>query len=312
MKTIMIDNSLTNCLLDKDVKTAELLAYIESLYELGCGYIEMVTDTFLLLPPDTDKSKIIMRITSEDDLYYVNSFDFPYVLVPAHLAQLAPKITRPVIVELHLRGSTPFDALDLFLKATDMTNVSMIRLVDNFSDNREQMSQMIDSLRKEYVWSFDICPLNKNAMAVSSAIAAYFAGAECVTMCFGSRRKYAEIQDFTLCFSQVFGFIPTPDRIMALCRCNALYHLIFGKNPDSDLDAMRHFQAVPHKAIKADDFIPRNQEVTLHTVATAKNRQDEEFRSTLYKKLVSMRVDGTSAEELTEYIDSYCSRLFKK
>ncbi len=312
MKTLMIDNSLCNDLSDKDVRTAELLAYMESLWELGCAYTEMITSNFLLLPPDTDKSKIMLRVTDEEDLLYVNSFPFPYVVLPANLAHLAPQITRPVVVEFYLRGSTAFDVLDMFKNAIDFENVSMIRLVDNFDDDKEKMKKLLSDLHKEYVWSFDICPLNRSARAVSAAISAYYAEAECVTMTFGSRRDSAEVQDFTLSFSQLTGIVPTPDQVLALCRCNALYHLIFGRLPDSDLDAMRNFQIVPHKSVLVDDWNPYRDDNVRHKIAGAALNQKEAYMDEIQKKLIGMQVDRLTAEELQEYIDSFCAKLFKK
>ena len=174
----------------------------------------------------------------------------------------------------------------------------------------EKMKKLLTKLHKEYTWSFDICPLNRNATAVSAAVSAYLAEAECVTMRFGSRRTFAEIQDFTLTFANLYGVLPTPEAVMALCRCNALYHLIFGTSPDSDLDAMRRFQIIPHRCAKADDPTLFRDDMALHNMACAANSRHREYTDILYDKLRSMRVDGETAEELVALINSYCAKLF--
>ena len=89
MKVNIIENSLCDAEFSENARPEHLVAYIESLHEFGASYIEMVTDAFLLLPPASDLSKIILRMTSPRDLLYINSFDFAYVVLPANLSEYA-------------------------------------------------------------------------------------------------------------------------------------------------------------------------------------------------------------------------------
>ena len=95
MKVSIIDNSLCDSSFVSDVKPEAIKAYTDALHEFGVSYIEMTTDSFIMIPPASDMSKIILRMTSVRDLLYINSFDFAYVVVPAHLTDLIPKIERP-------------------------------------------------------------------------------------------------------------------------------------------------------------------------------------------------------------------------
>ena len=97
MKVSIIDNSLCDSSFVKEVRPEEIQAYMNSLHEFGVSYIEMVTDTFIMLPPASDMSKVILRMTSVRDLLYINSFNFAYVVVPAQFTDLVTKIERPVI-----------------------------------------------------------------------------------------------------------------------------------------------------------------------------------------------------------------------
>lgn len=90
MKVSIIDNSLCDSSFVSDVKPEAIKAYTDALHEFGVSYIEMTTDSFIMIPPASDMSKIILRMTSVRDLLYINSFDFAYVVVPAHLTDLIP------------------------------------------------------------------------------------------------------------------------------------------------------------------------------------------------------------------------------
>ena len=311
MKTMIIDNSLCRRALDENVKAVEIIAYLQSLYEMGVRYAEMTNDVFLRLPPGHDFSKVILRITSEDDLYYVNSFNFAYVMLPANLTQLAPHIHRPIISELYLRGSNPFTVIKMFKKSFDLSNVAMIRYVDNFSDDEDTMKKLIKGLQQKYIWPIDICPLNKNANALSAVFSAMFAHADSVTMRYGSRVKFAELQDYMLNFSNIYGVIPSQEAVMALCRCNALHVLVFGTQSDSETDALRKYQIVPHRSVPVDGILSYGyEERVLKSIRNGRS-PDNFYMSPLIEKLRSMQLDNKSAKELSDVIDSYCAKLFK-
>ena len=285
---------------------------MQSLYEMGVKYTEITTDVFLRLPPGHDFSKTILRVTCEDDLYYVNSFNFAYVVLPANLTQFAAHITKPVISEIYLRGSNPFTVTKMFKRSFDLSNVSMIRYVDNFDDNKETMKKLVKGLQEKFIWPVDICPLNKKSAGVSAAISAVFAHADCVTMRYGSRVKYAELQDYLLNLSNIYGIIPSQDAVLALCRCHALHFLVFGKLSDSETDALRQYQIVPHRSIPIDGLLSIGfEERMLKSIRSGGQKDSELYLSPLVKKLRSMQLDGKSAKELSDIIDSYCAKLFK-
>lgn len=309
---MIIDNSLSRRTLDENVKAVEIIAYLQSLFEMGVRYAEMTTDTFLKLPPGHDFSKVILRVTGEDDLYYVNSFNFAYVALPANLTELAPRISRPIISELYLRGTNAFVVTEMFIKNFDLSNVAMVRYVDNFSDDEQTMKKLVKELQKKYIWPVDICPLNKNANALAAVFSAMFAHADSVTMRYGSRTKFAELQDYMLNFSNLYGVIPAQEAVMALCRCNALHILVFGTPSDSETDALRKYQIVPHRSVPVDGILSYGyEERALKGIRSNRAYADDFYMSPLIEKLRSMQLDKKSAKELSDIIDSYCAKLFK-
>lgn len=312
IKTVIIDNSLSKRTLAEETKAVEIIAYMQSLYEMGVKYTEITTDVFLRLPPGHDFSRVILRITCEEDLYYVNSFNFAYVVLPANLTHFADRIRKPVISEIYLRNSNPFTVMKMFKRSFDLSGVSMIRFVDNFNDDKEAMKRLVKALQEKFIWSVDICPLNQNAAGVSSAISALFAHADSITLRYGSRTKFAELQDYLLNLSNMYGITPTREAVLALCRCHALHCLVFDMPSDSDTDALRAYQIVPHRSTPVDGILSIGyEERVLKSIRNGRPKDDGLYFSPLVKKLRSMQLDGKSAKELSDIIDSYCAKLFK-
>ena len=64
MKVSIIDYSLCDSSFVSDVKPEAIKAYTDALHEFGVSYIEMTTDSFIMIPPASDMSKIKLRMTS--------------------------------------------------------------------------------------------------------------------------------------------------------------------------------------------------------------------------------------------------------
>lgn len=313
MKVSIIDNSLCDASFVDEVKPEAVVAYKDALAEFGVAYTEMTTDTFLMLPPAGDMSKVILRMTSARDLLYINSFNFAYVTVPANLTELIPEIKRPVISELSLHGGDSLRVMEMFEKNFELDNVSMIRFVDDFRESPQEMAQLIRAYRDKYFRPVDICPTNKYTNAVNEAIAAVIAKSDSITMRFGDYERFAELQDYTISLATLFGVAPSPQMILALYKCGCLYAMIYGRRARSTLDDLRFSQISPHYVKNADRYVPMSpNERTTHTSFVRPPDNSAQNSDLLYKKLRSMMVDAVTAQELEEVIDEFCTQLYNK
>lgn len=313
MKVSIIDNSLCDASFVDDVKPELISAYKDGLAEFGVAYTEMTTDTFLMLPPAGDMSKVILRMTSVRDLLYINSFNFAYVTVPANLTEFIPKIERPVISELSLHGGDPMRVMEMFEKNFELDNVAMIRFVDDFRESPQEMAQLIREYREKYFRPVDICPTNRYTNAVNEAVAAVIAKSDSITMRFGDYDRFAELQDYTISLATLFGVTPSPQMIMALYKCGCLYAMIYGRRARSTLDDLRFSQISPHYVKNVDRMIPpQPNERTTHTSFVRPPDNAAQSGDLLYKKLRSMMVDAVTAQELEEVIDEFCTKLYNK
>lgn len=314
MKVSIIDNSLCDSSFVSDVKPEAIKAYTDALHEFGVSYIEMTTDSFIMIPPASDMSKIILRMTSVRDLLYINSFDFAYVVVPAQLTDLIPKIERPVISELCLHGSDYMRVTEMFEKNFELDKVSMIRFVDDFRKSPQEMARMLAEYRRKYYRPIDICPTNKYTNAVSEAIAAVIAKSDSLTMRFGDYEQYAELQDYTVSLATLFGVAPSPQMIMALYKCGCLYAMIYGRQAKSTLDDLRANQISPHYVTNVDKPKPflSSERTKTSSYVTPPETKEKEGGELLYSKLRSMMLDADSAEELEQEIEQFCTQLYNK
>lgn len=314
MKVSIIDNSLCDSSFTENVKPELIRAYIDALHEFGVAYTEMTTDSFIMLPPAGDMSKVILRMTSVRDLLYINSFDFAYVVVPAQMTDLIPKIERPVISELHLHGGDHMRAMEMFERNFELDNVSMIRFVNDFNETPQEMTNMIREYRNKYFRPIDICPTNRYTNAVSEAISAVIAKSDSLTMRFGSYEKYAELQDYTISLATLFGVAPSPQMILALYKCGCLYAMIYGRRANSTLDDLRFGQIAPHYVQNVDRYIPLspNERTTRTSFVRPVENKNKDDKDLLYKKLRSMMLDADTAKELEEEISEFCTELYNK
>lgn len=313
MKVSIIDNSLCDSSFVREIRPEEIQAYMKSLHEFGVSYVEMTTDTFIMLPPASDMSKVILHMTSVRDLLYINSFNFAYVVVPAQFTDLVPKIERPVISEIYLHGGDAIRAMEMFEKNFELDNVAMIRFVDDFRETPQEMAALIREYRNKYFRPIDICPTNRYANAVNEAVAAVIAKTDSLTMRFGGY-EYAELQDYTISLATLFGVAPSPQMILALYKCGCIYAMIYGRRAQSALDDLRAGQISPHYVQNIDRYkpvMPNERTMQSSYVRPPKNEENNSGKL-LYKKLRSMMVDAKTAEELSEEIDEFCTQLYNK
>ncbi|MGN0698321.1 MAG: hypothetical protein ACI4JV_06200, partial [Ruminiclostridium sp.] len=237
-----------------------------------------------------------------------------YIVVPAHLTDLIPKIERPVISEICLHGSDPMRAMEMFEKNFELDKVSMIRFTDDFNETPQEMAMLIKEYRDKYFRPIDICPTNKYTNAVNEAIAAVISKSDSITMRFGNYEKYAELQDYTISLATLFGVAPSPQMVMALYKCGCLYAMIYGRRANSALDDIRINQISPHYVVNIDKRKPLvpNERTTHTTFVRPPEQKESENGKLLYKKLRSMMLDAVTAEELEKEIDEFCTQLYNK
>ena len=131
-------------------------------------------------------------------------------------------------------------------------------------------------------------------------------------MRYGSSAKFAELQDYMLNFSNIYGIMPSQEAVMALCRCHALHVLVFGKPSDSETDALRLYQIVPHRSVPVDGILSFGyEERTLKSIRNGR-QPDSSYMSPLIEKLRSMQLDKKSLGRLLALSDRQLQMFVEK
>ncbi|MCH5323843.1 MAG: hypothetical protein J1E39_01395 [Eubacterium sp.] len=306
MGITMIDNSLCDSGFVDGVRPSQIVTYINALHEYGIAYNEISTGTLELLPVGYDCKNIILRVTDEAELPMANTCRFGYVCLPERLWNYAGDIDSPVMLELSPHGSNfLLYALNAFSKG-ELTNISALRIKDDFDMEAYQLSATIEIYKNDALLPLDICPTDGKLTAVSSLISAAAAGADSVTMRFGSCGEYAELKDGAFAMAGMFS-APLPDDITkALIKCSLLYRMIYGREAAGILS---HTDGI---------YLPFNcnAEYPFHLnrrkYAEAANAEKRGNPSSLLRRLKSMSVDSDNAADLEKALDEFCIKLFNK
>lgn len=312
MKTKIIDNSLCDSFFTSYTTAEDIDMYIKSLYKLGVGYIEMTADSFLKLSPQADCKKIILRITDKRDIHFINNFDFAFVVVPNGLLYMADKINLPIIAEICPAGGNIFSAINGLLSSDYGKAVSVVRIVDDFLVNFDEMAEINQRLKAHYTQSFDFCPTNNHLTAVSTAIEAVSTKADSVTMCFGSGEIYAELVDYYKGICATFGFIPSAEGMVAILSCELLYYKLYGREAGHLFISSDNSSGniLPMRAFNADEVFLQNRSIPPYFYPQ-NDKTEKQKHDLIYDMLRSMQITQMEAEEIKKAIEEFVLPLYK-
>ncbi len=307
MSITMIDNSLCDSNFAEGVTSAGIISYISALRDYGISYNEITPETLSLLPESHDCGGIILRIRDKSELAAANSRRFGYVCIPEELWQHARRIDSPVMLECEPHGS------DFLLYTIELNsrincrNISLLRIKDDFDIDGLRFAGRLALYKRESMIPMDICPTDGKLTAVSTLISAAAAGADSVTMRFGSFGEYAELEDSAAAMAAMF-MVPMPEETTkALLACEMLYYMLYG----------REAAGILRRAVKDDLMVPYNfnAELPAHLdyrrlaeLTVAARHRDE--GSLVYKQLKSLNVETKDAKDLEKVLDELCMKLF--
>ncbi|MDR0223247.1 MAG: hypothetical protein LBI38_06940 [Oscillospiraceae bacterium] len=224
MKPVIIDKSLVGMNFYESAEKKEVFFYVCSLAEAGASYIELGLEAAVKLPKPNGSEKYIYRINGAEEHIIANAFEFAYAVVPLKYSFVIPKLTLPVILEIDVDGADVFETLGLVAGNLDFSRVNMIRLTGNFEP--EQLSKIIFDYRRKMVLPIDVCPKNDRLSALSSAIAAYTANFDSVTVCFGDSDSFASLEELLIMLSAVHKIIISRDYLTGICKASLLSAVI--------------------------------------------------------------------------------------
>lgn len=290
----IIDMSLSKtpvCTLYPDKNAGE--EYVRLLTESGVDYFEIGTKMLEFLPKDGDLKKFILRVERKEDAALCA--DFGYAAVPLELAKLCTKISKTTRVILEVRADV-YSAPAVIMHAMSLRaakNISMLRIIyDAYSYNGEEINELIKWYKDKYMVPLDVCPMNFYMTGNITALCAESAGAEAVTLTYGSNIEFTSFESFIIerCLTKG-GELPAAV-INGISKSSKLFARIFGRLPCGimDMDILAQRLESPLADIETGNVYR-----IYRPVGTKKRGASE---SAIEKKIKSLGYD----EELEKYL----------
>jgi len=261
MKPVLIDRSLVDINFCGDVDEKETFAYVASIAEAGASYVELGLDSLLKVPRPLGSEKYIYRLSAPEEFEIANAFNFAYALVPLRLSYITHKLNLPIILEIDIDGSDIFEVLPVIASNLDFSRLNMLRLTGEFDP--ETIPQNIANYRRRMTLPIDICPKNNSLTALSSAIAAYRASADAVTLSFGDDENYAALEEFLIMAAAVFGIMVSRDYLTGICKATLIASLIAHMKNTNLAMMMKRYMYCPFNIENADGVPKQKRRIML-------------------------------------------------
>jgi hypothetical protein len=304
VKTVLIDRSLVNVEFDSNFNIFNnkkaMFMYVCSLIEAGASYIEVDYESLLRLPKPSGAENYIFRIGSPEEFVVTNALKFAYTVVPLKYHYIAPQIQIPAILEIEVGEGDVFDVLRLISSNIDFSPYSMIRLVGDFEP--DSIGQMIAEYKRKTVIPIDICPTNTTLSALNSAIAAFKANADAVTVSFGEYEQFASLEELLIMLSAMYKAVVSPDYLSGICKASIL---MFSEKKVSNLAVMiRRYMYRPIN-IETIDSPGQPDKNRLRPPGMVRLRQRQNFRrSSAVRVLDSMGIEREMSAQIMEILNT--------
>lgn len=304
MKTSLIDRSLVGLNFREITNKTDVYMYADSLVKAGVNYIELDLNALSRLPKPSGSENYIFRIERPDECVIANALPFAYAVLPLHLSYLISKIQIPIILEVKIGDVDPIILLKIIADNIDLTKVSLLRLLGDFSLMPNQFDELIKKIRSKYAFSIDICPTNNSLMALSSSIIAYAACVNSITLNFGDNKTFASLEEFFFSLATMYRIIINKNYITGICRAAMLLFLI-GENCKNNINnIIKHYNINSNDVVLIDGKEKAGDDVLKKRVFSEKRLSDAPFDEELSEKMT---------EVLKEYsIDFYSNNPVQK
>jgi hypothetical protein len=318
VKTAIIDRSLCDLrFTDEPIKgKSAVKLYCDALEETGVDFIEIALPALLRLPTPTEADRYIFRVKREKDLAVANGLPFEYVSLALNLSYLIPKINKPVLLEVNVGDCDPLTFVQVVSEHIDLTQVALLRLVCDFSQNPAEFDHFVKAYRLRYAAPLDICPLDSSLEAVSQAVTAYAAGVNSITTAFGGGEellRFAPLEDFIITLATGYRILISSKYIAGICKAMSWAQL-FSDIKTQNLLAIMQAYHMSAKAILQVDYAVNqaelNQRVRSELVRLHEENTAHGFRNIADRRLEDLPLDETVAEYASDVLRKSCIEIF--
>jgi hypothetical protein len=321
MKPVLIDRSLVNLKFTSkdtdDNSKKSMFMYVCALLEAGASYIELDFQSLIRLPKPSGAEKFIYRINAPEEFVVANALNFSYAVLPLKFAYILPRLELPVILEIDAGDASDpanvFNILGLISANVDLTSfphLEMLRLTGDFDS--ATIPEILSTYRRRTVIPADICPKNRNLTALDSAIAAYRAGFDAVTVSFAAPDDedggHATLEETLIMLASMYKLTVSPSYLEGICKAS-LFAGMFREIGRTNLTLMMHKYAYSPLTIKKIDKPPELVQTERDAPKIRMKSRTANRRPTA-RVLGSMGVEQEMSDEIVKILESCSMELF--
>lgn len=232
MKTVITDRSLCALPLSDDARPEHIFGYIKALADAGVRYIELDFHTIMRLNELPDGVGYIFRLCDPMFAELADVFDFDYVLLT--LDDLRAKLPQNVRTILELPAQTHLSQkMCGIIESQIGRRIDMLRLRGDYGImTLADAAKYILKLKNNVTVPVELCPTNGKKTALDCAIKFSLASADCLTLCTGTSKMYAGLEEYAFTLMSVYGMAPPNLNLAAIIRASVFGRLIFRSGKD--------------------------------------------------------------------------------
>ena len=302
MKTTIIDKSLCHMNFSASADENSVKEYAVSLFKCGVDYIEIGSAALPFFENISTEFHYIYRIESVDDLKTMRGKEFAFITLPFDLLYLAPFTGHSVILEINVDDKPIYGDLNSVAGRFEMFFVSMVRFTGDFSDRHEEMHTFTQLFKRKTAYSIDYCPLDTSMNGTNSAIAAFNAHADAITLSFASKSVYTGLEKFLVTISFMYKEPFFPNFMIGLCLAALTMSGVSSEYFEGMNKVNEIMQFISERAVNIDAAKSNIQPVKHNPDRKSRSRSTPEER--FYE---AMQIEGEFQNELEKALEK--SRL---
>ena len=288
-----------------------LFMYVCSLVEAGADYIEVDFEAVMKLPKPSGAEKYIFRLSRPEEFVVANTLNFSYAVLPLRFSYVQQKLEIPVILEVETGDSDVFDVLQVVSANIDLSQYSMIRIIGEFEP--DTIPAIISTYRRRTIIPLDICPSNAGLTALTSAISAFNAKSDAITVKFGDYRDYASLEEVLIMLASMHKIIVNQDYLEGICKASLFWTMCTTETERSNLMLMmQKYMHGPLKIENVDVLVDDNEAQIKQLLGSRIRAATPNLNTTpTARVLSSLGIDRETSNKIIEILENCSMDIFK-
>ncbi|GHU46085.1 hypothetical protein FACS1894120_2220 [Clostridia bacterium] len=247
--------------------------YTDALRKAGVSYFESSDMRVTALAIGRRVKGMLHRVGDPEDIFFINLVRdklikeeggadvLPYAVLPLHMAFLANRIQIPVILELPVKpGEDVWEVIKVVAENICLDKYAAVRLCGAIPDDGEEVREIVRKYRASYAPPIDFCPSTDDMSMLQSAVSAYRAECDLLTMRFGNVGSgdvpnLVSLEEFLITMATAYHTIVSREYTGGLAIAEDMAQLC-GISANQNIAAFINHYKLPFRFIPSVDVAP--------------------------------------------------------